>query len=296
MKQIILLLAASLALFACKQNPEQTSSAAPAPGTVAPTASVAGTATGTMQAPPLTSTNVALPPNHPAMGSTGASNIGARVTGSVLETFDAAGYTYLKLKTPNGDEWAAVRQTPGVKKGQTVTMSVQMTAEKFESKTLKRTFDRILFGSLDDGSAAAATGMPPAMAAAMPAAMMAQAQQHMSAPAAADNTPIKVSKAEGADAKTVAEVWSGRESLKDKNVVIHGKVVKFLGGIMGKNWIHLRDGSGSADKGDNDVAVTTNDMAAVGDVVTVSGVVHVDKDFGAGYRYPVIVEEAKVTK
>jgi hypothetical protein len=65
---------------------------------------------------------------------------------------------------------------------------------------------------------------------------------------------------------------------------------------MGKNWIQLRDGSGSNDKGDNDIAVTTNDMATVGDVVTISGVVHVDKDFGAGYRYPVIIEEGKVTK
>ena len=272
MKQIILLLAASLVLFACKQNNETTTSTT----TTVATATVAQGATGSMPAPPLTSTNVALPAGHPAMGATGANNIGAKVTGTVSETFDAAGYTYLHLKTATGDEWAAVRQTP-VKKGQMVTMNVQMTAEKFESKTLKRTFDRILFGSLEGDTNVTA-------------------QQHMSAPAAADNTPIKVAKAEGSDAKTVAEVWSARESLKDRNVTVHGKVVKFLGGIMGKNWIHLRDGSGSADKGDNDITVTTNDSAAVGDVVTISGVVHVDKDFGAGYRYPVIIEEAKVSK
>lgn len=276
MKQIILLLAASLVLFACKQNNESTTSAATATTTTSASATVAQAATGSMPAPPLTSTNVALPPGHPAMGSTGANNVGAKVTGTIAETFDAAGYTYLHLKTATGEEWAAVRQTP-VKKGQVVTMDVQMTAEKFESKTLKRTFDRILFGSLEGDAPVAA-------------------QQHMSAPAAADNTPIKVAKAEGADAKTVAEVWSARESLKDRNVAVHGKVVKFLGGIMGKNWIHLRDGSGSADKGDNDITVTTNDSAVIGDVVTVSGVVHVDKDFGAGYRYPVIIEEAKVSK
>ena len=64
----------------------------------------------------------------------------AKVTGTVLDTFDAAGYTYLQLQTASGDQWAAVRQTP-VKKGQVVTMDVQMTAEKFESKTLNRTFD-----------------------------------------------------------------------------------------------------------------------------------------------------------
>ena len=267
-KQISLLFAA-LALFACNQKSEVATPAASGQ----PTATVAQTAqTAT------TATTVSLPPNHPAMGAT-AGNIGAKVTGTVAETFDAAGYTYLKLKTDDGDKWAAVRQTP-VKQGQTVTMTVQMTAEKFESKTLKRTFDRILFGSLEGPGAAP----------------VAAAQQHMSAPAAADNTPIKVAKAEGSDAKSVAEVWASREALKDGKVVVRGKVVKFLGGIMGKNWIHLRDGSGSSEKSDNDITVTTSDTAVVGDVVVISGVVHVDKDFGAGYRYPVIIEEAKVTK
>jgi len=268
-KQISLLFAA-LALFACNQKSEVATPAAPAQ----PTATVAQTAQETAT----TATTVSLPPGHPAMGAT-AGNIGAKVTGTVAETFDAAGYTYLKLKTDDGDKWAAVRQTP-VKQGQTVTMTVQMTAEKFESKTLKRTFDRILFGSLEGPGAAP----------------VAAAQQHMSAPAAADNTPIKVAKAEGSDAKSVAEVWASREALKDGKVVVRGKVVKFLGGIMGKNWIHLRDGSGSTEKSDNDITVTTSDTAVVGDVVVISGVVHVDKDFGAGYRYPVIIEEAKVAK
>lgn len=270
-KQIIILLAA-LALFACNQKSEVATSTAPAQ----PAATVAQASPDTATA----ATTASLPPGHPAPGAT-AGNIGGKVTGTVAETFDAAGYTYLKLKTAGGDEWAAVRQTP-VKQGQTVTMSVQMTAEKFESKTLKRTFDRILFGSLDGAGAASA----PVQA----------AQQHMSAPAAADATPIKVAKAEGSDAKSVAEVWASREALKDGKVVVRGKVVKFLGGIMGKNWIHLRDGSGSAEKSDNDITVTTNDTAAIGDVVTISGVVHVDKDFGAGYRYPVIIEDAKVSK
>jgi len=277
-KQIILLLAASLTLFACKQKSEVAAPAAAAQPTTSAAAPViplppSMTATAT----PATTAN--LPPGHPAMGSTSTNNnIGAKITGTVAETFDAAGYTYMRLKTATGgEEWAAVRQTP-VRKGQTVTMDVQMTAEKFESKTLKRTFDRILFGALEGP------------------ADVSPAQQHMSAPAAADNTPIKVAKAEGTEGKSVAEVWSSRNALKDGKVVVRGKVVKFLGGIMGKNWIHLRDGSGSADKGDNDIAVTTNDMAAVGEVVTISGVVHVDKDFGAGYRYPVIIEEAKVSK
>jgi len=82
--------------------------------------------------------------------------------------------------------------------------------------------------------------------------------------------------------------------LKNKDVVVRGKVVKFLGGIMGKNWMHLQDGTGSAEKGDNDITVTTDEKVSVGDVVTVKGTLAADKDFGAGYRYEVIIENAKV--
>jgi hypothetical protein len=63
---------------------------------------------------------------------------------------------------------------------------------------------------------------------------------------------------------------------------------------MGKNWLHVRDGSGSKAAKDNDLTVTTDVVAKVGDVVTVTGTVSVDKDFGAGYAYPVIVENAKL--
>ena len=79
-------------------------------------------------------------------------------------------------------------------------------------------------------------------------------------------------------------------------VTIHAKVVKYSPGIMGKNWVHLRDGTGSAEKNDHDLTVTTQDETKVGDVVTVKGTVQVDKDFGAGYAYPVIVEDAKLVK
>ena len=107
---------------------------------------------------------------------------------------------------------------------------------------------------------------------------------------------VQVAKAEGAGGKTVAEVWAARVTLKDSPVTIRGKVVKFLPAIMGKNWLHLRDGSGARANGDDDITVTTGDSAAVGDVVLVRGTVRIDKDFGAGYRYAVIVEEANVSK
>lgn len=107
---------------------------------------------------------------------------------------------------------------------------------------------------------------------------------------------IKVPKASGPDARTVAEIITKRIELKDKTVLVRGKVVKFTPEILNKNWIHLRDGSGSASDNTHDVIVTTNEQARVGDVVVVKGVVHVDKELGSGYAYKVLIEEATLQK
>jgi len=95
--------------------------------------------------------------------------------------------------------------------------------------------------------------------------------------------------------KTVAEIYAGKANLSDKEVTLRGKVVKFNARIMGKNWLHIQDGTGDADAGTNDLTVTTNVSAKVGDTVIVTGKVHVDKDFGHGYKYDVILEDARVT-
>jgi len=106
--------------------------------------------------------------------------------------------------------------------------------------------------------------------------------------------PIKVEKAKGADAYTVSETYEKAGKLDKKTVVVRGKVVKVSKGIMGKNWVHLRDGSGDSGKGTNNLVVTTQAVPKVGDVVTAKGTLSKDKDFGAGYKYKVIVEEATV--
>jgi hypothetical protein len=111
----------------------------------------------------------------------------------------------------------------------------------------------------------------------------------------ADTGDVKVPKATGADARTIAEVFAQKAALKDQTVTIRGKVVKYNAGIMGKNWIHLRDGTGTAGK-DNDVTVTSLDATAVGEVVVVHGKVAVDQDIGMGAPYPVVVQDAKVTR
>lgn len=198
---------------------------------------------------------------------------GNTITGRVLETKDAAGYTYLRLQTATGESWAAVQQQ-AVKTGTTVTIENAMLMNNFESKTLHKTFPTIVFGNLRDDKGAATHPHGEAVA------------------GKADGAPVAVSKASGPNARTVAEVVSGARALKDKPVEIHGKVVKYNPGIMGKNWLHLQDGSGKAGDGTNDILVTTMASTKAGEVVTISGTVRTDKDFGAGYAYQVLVEEA----
>ncbi len=134
----------------------------------------------------------------------------------------------------------------------------------------------------------------PAAPASKPAAAIPSG--HAPANAAPAEADVKVPKASGPDARTVAEVITKRTELKDKTVVVRGKVVKFNPDILKKNWVHLRDGSGSAADNTNDILVTTNDKANVGDIVTVKGIVHIDKDLGMGYSYKVLIEEAKLQK
>jgi hypothetical protein len=100
----------------------------------------------------------------------------------------------------------------------------------------------------------------------------------------------KISKAQGGI--TVAECFEKNPKLKNAKVTIHGKIVKYNSGIMGKNWIHLRDGSGV--EGKNDLVVTTEQVAKVNDVVTVTGSLQYDRDIGSGYFFPAIIENANI--
>lgn len=134
-------------------------------------------------------------------------------------------------------------------------------------------------------STGAAHAMPGAGSAASP---------HGAAPAAA---PVKkVPKATGPNARTVAEVVGGKATLKDKPVLVRAQVVKVTTGVMGKNWVHLQDGSGKAADGTHDVIATTKDTVAVGDVLNAKGTVRTDVNIGSGYAYAVLIEDAALGK
>ena len=128
---------------------------------------------------------------------------------------------------------------------------------------------------------------------AMPGATGTAPSQHGGAPAA---TVKKLPKATGPDARTVEEVVKGKAALKDKPVLVNAQVVKVNNDIMGKNWVHLQDGSGKAADGSHDVLATTQDTVAVGDVVKAKGIVRTDVTLGAGYSSAVLIEDAVLKK
>ena len=202
----------------------------------------------------------------------------ASITGEVLETLDVEAYTYLRLKTKEGEKWAAVTRA-SVKKGATVTVDAAAPMPNFESKALGRKFDMIYFGNLGGANAKAMAAQPNPHGTSQPVASV-----------------EKVAKATGADAKTVAEIITGKKALKDKPVTVRGKVVKVTSGILGMNWLHLQDGSGKAADSTHDIIVTTKEPANVGDVVSAKGTVRTDVNVGAGYQYAVLVENASLKK
>lgn len=209
------------------------------------------------------------------------------ISGKVVETMNSGGYTYLCIEKDGKKTWVAIPETT-VAVGENISLPPGYEMVNFTSKTLNRTFEKIIF-TTGPTSAQSAHGASDKMSAHGGA---------MGSKSADTSTTenIKVEKATGPNAYTVAEIFGKKSELDKKSVVVSGKVVKVSAGIMGKNWLHIQDGSGNAKDGNNDLVVTTQDLPKVGDVVTANGTLYKDKDFGSGYKYDVVVEEASIKK
>lgn len=204
------------------------------------------------------------------------------VKGEVLEVINVDTFTYMRLNTHAGEIWGAVMSAP-VKKGSVVAIKDAIVMKDFESKILKRKFPTILFGNL--AGAPNPTGSSAAMPMGLGSTFLALSQKWKS------NAP-KIAKSGDPDAMSVADIVKGAAKLEGKSVVVSGKVVKYNADIMGRNWIHLQDGSGSEKELSNDILVTSTVPVQLGDVVTFRGQVRTDQDFGAGYAYKVLIEAA----
>lgn len=205
------------------------------------------------------------------------------LTGKVSETLKAGGYTYICVEAKGKKTWFAVPTMP-VTVGQEMTFPLGLEMKNFKSKTLNRTFESVYFA---DGPVSSQQGRENNAA---------PGHQKAPKPTTTSAEKISVKKVAGKNAYTIAEVYAKKASLNEKPAVIKGKVVKVSSGIMGKNWVHLQDGTGDASKGANDLIATTLDSPAVGDVVTAKGTIFTNKDFGAGYKYDVIMEKATIQR
>ena len=238
---------------------------------------------------------------------TAAAPAAAPVTGKVLETMDASGYTYLNVQTEAGNMWVAVNQST-VEVGEEVAFINGMVMQNFFSKTLDRTFPEIIFSSGLVGKGATPPGMPPALTTGEGQASFSQAlsSEGTAAPTAPGITggsqkavvpfaEIKVEKAPGENSYTVEEIFSKAAELNGQTVVVKGKVMKVSPRIMGRNWIHIQDGTGNPSANTHDLVITTDiELEADSDIITMEGVLTANKDFGSGYSYKVIIEEAKL--
>jgi hypothetical protein len=211
----------------------------------------------------------------------------AVVTGVIDEVIQVPNYTYLRLKTSSGDEWTAVNSTPGLEKGQPATVTQASLMTDFASSTLKRTFERIWFGQLQLGASSGGGAAPSA-----PAAPATGGFFKPSASSATAGAMAAVQKAQGPLGLRVSDVYSERKALAGKAVRVRGLVTK-VNSVQGTNYVHLKDGSGTAATVDDDLTVATKGTVKVDDVVTLEGTVVVDKDLGMGPR-PVLLEDAKV--
>jgi len=203
-------------------------------------------------------------------------------SGTVAEIIKVERYTYVKVDTGKEKIWAATPEFHG-KVGDRVVVPAGLVMKNFHSNTLQRDFELVHFvGGISGAANIQEMNQQPQMPSGHPP---------MGGKSSKPQVDVsRVDKAE--DGKTVAEIFAGKEDLAGKQVLVRGKVVKFLPQIMGKNWLHLQDGSGS--EGTNDLTVTTTAVAEVGDLVLVNGKVSVNRDFGYGYNYEVLLEDAEI--
>ena len=206
---------------------------------------------------------------------------GAHVV-KVEDRIDASDYSYFQVSEKDGNKyWIAAKRIEAVK-GDILYYSKSMEMKNFHSTTLNRTFESVLF--VDDITKTPHNMNNPNSV--PPVDPKTAHSQVMSDP----KLDVKIEHIK--DGKTVEQIYNTMDQLNGKIIRIRGKVVKYNPEIMGRNWIHIQDGTGS---GSNyDLMVTSKDQTSVGQIITVEGKIATNKDFGAGYTYKVMIEDANI--
>ncbi len=191
------------------------------------------------------------------------------VAGTVVETMDSGGYTYIQVEKDGSKRWVAVPQT-FIRKGDEVEFFPGMEMGSYTSPTLNRTFDNIVFSSGIKGLKRKMGG--------------------------ADSEPeeqLAIAPVKGPDGHTVADLYARKKELDGTSVAVRGKVYK-VSKYNGLYWLRIKDGSGSRKRGDHKLVVTSKTKAEKGDIITARGTLRADKSIGA-LTFEVMVEDAAVT-
>jgi hypothetical protein len=191
--------------------------------------------------------------------------------GKVHEPLSAGWYSYLRLSTSSGEIWAAVFPTEA-NVGSEITILNPMPMDGFQTKTLDRKFDRVVFGTL--GLKSQDQGQRVALH-----------NAHDKISSLASTGPIQVQRAVGSKGRTIADIFPQKTLLRDREIAVTGKVVKVNADIMSGAWTHSCDGSGDPEYRTNDLTVTTQGSTAVGNTVMVKGTLLTDKHLGMGYVF-----------
>ena len=198
----------------------------------------------------------------------------------VTEVLQANSYTYVKASESGEEIWIAIPKRD-VSVGEEYYYREAMEMKNFTSKDLQRTFEKIYFldaiydnpdlGQKDGG------GMP---------------DDEFHTKKEAVQSDINIDSEEGIT--RITNLYKKKDEFDAREVVVKGMVTKINLDIMNKNWIHIQDGT--ADGGNFDLTITTLDKVKVGEIVQFKGKVSVDKDFGHGYKYDLILEDAVLVK
>lgn len=199
------------------------------------------------------------------------------VTVKVKAIEQVESYTYLLVKGKGPAYWIAVASSE-ISVGESITYQGGLLMEDFYSKDLDRTFDKVIFLDELDGS---------------------QASAMMEMPGSSTGSAVKTPRLEiSVEAEdgivSIAELYANPGTYEGKSIRVKGEVAKFNEAIMERNWIHIQDGSEF--DGKYDLTLTSQESFEVGQLVTLEGIVALNRDFGYGYTYEIILENATAAR
>ncbi len=198
---------------------------------------------------------------------------------TVDEVIQTDSYTYLKVSESGNQFWMAVNRQP-VEVGQKYYYDSALEMKDFKSKALDRTFETIYFVQSFSKEPISEKKTTTSM------------QEPQGKKVEAYNKAIDVEPVDGG--VTIAKLYESKKDYSGKQVTVRGQIVKVNKNIMGRNWLHIQDGTNF--DGKYDLTITSSELAEVGQVVTIEGTVTLDKDFGAGYFYDLIMENGSLVE